>query len=75
MLAGTFLLALVFGAGPGIVFANRPETWWGLPQLYVWGAFWCGVETLVVVIAYLFLWKQEDTPASRGQKTPSALDD
>lgn len=60
LLAAIFALAMILGAGPGILFVNQPATWFGLPRLYVWGIFWCAVEIAVVVAAYLFVWKTND---------------
>ena len=54
-----FLAALFTGAGPGILWVNQPKTWLGLPQLYAWGIFWCGVEALIVLAAYLTVWRDE----------------
>ncbi len=60
ILAAVFALAMVMGAGPGILLVNQPTTWFGLPRLYVWGMFWCAVEVVVVMAAYLFVWQTHD---------------
>jgi hypothetical protein len=60
ILAGVFAFAMILGAGPGILFVNQPEMWFGLPRLYVWGMFWCTVEIAVVVVAYVFVWRTND---------------
>ncbi len=60
ILAAIFALAMILGAGPGVLLVNQPATWFGLPRLYVWGMFWCAVEIAVVVAAYLFVWKSGD---------------
>jgi len=62
ILAAVFAMAMILGAGPGILleFVNQPTTWFGLPRLYVWGMFWCAVEMAVVVLAYLFVWTTND---------------
>ena len=58
LLSMVFLFALAMGAGPGIVLANQPAMWFGFPRLYVWGSFWCAVEVVVVVVAYLTVWRE-----------------
>ena len=60
ILAAVFALAMILGAGPGILLVNQPATWFGLPRLYVWGMFWCAVEIVVVTAAYLFVWQTSD---------------
>ena len=60
LLGAIFLLAMIMGAGPGTMLANRPAAWFGLPQLYVWGVFWCFVEIAVVIVAYVYVWKIPD---------------
>ena len=60
ILAAVFALAMILGAGPGILLVNQPATWFGLPRLYVWGMFWCAVEIAVVIAAYLFVWQTKD---------------
>ena len=63
-----FLAAMALGAGPGILVANQPLTWFGLPRLYVWGVFWCGVEVAVVLIAYFFVWQADDPDVSTSER-------
>ena len=58
-LAVMFFLAMYMGVGPGSLFANRPDPWLGLPQLYVWAVFWCAVEVGVVVLAYKYIWRAD----------------
>ena len=60
ILAAVFALAMILGAGPGILFVNQPATWFGLPRLYVWGMFWCTVEIVVVITAYFCVWTTND---------------
>lgn len=60
ILASVFALAMVLGAGPGVLLVNQPATWFGLPRLYVWGMFWCAVEIAVVVAAYFLVWTTND---------------
>jgi len=60
ILAVIFAVAMLLGAGPGILLVNTPAPWIGLPRLYVWGLFWCTVEIAVVVTAYIFVWTAND---------------
>ena len=60
ILTVVFAIAMLLGVGPGILLVNQPETWFGLPRLYVWGMFWCAVEIVVVVLAYCFVWTTGD---------------
>ena len=60
LLAAIFALAMFMGAGPGMLLANEPATWFGFPRLYVWGLFWCLVEASVVIVAYFFVWQLPD---------------
>ncbi len=60
ILAAVFAVAMLLGAGPGILLVNQPSTWFGLPRLYVWGMLWCTVEIIVVVTAYLLVWQTND---------------
>jgi hypothetical protein len=64
ILAAVFALAMILGAGPGVLLVNQPATWFGLPRLYVWGMFWCAVEIAVVVAAYLLVWTTNDEAAN-----------
>ena len=59
VLAAIFAIAVFMGVGPGTILANQPTTWFGLPRLYVWGLFWCTVEAVIVVLAYLLVWKTD----------------
>ena len=60
ILAAVFALAMILGAGPGILLVNQPATWFGFPRLYAWGMFWCAVEIAVVITAYFFVWTTND---------------
>jgi hypothetical protein len=60
ILVAVFAVAMIMGAGPGILLVNQPATWFGLPRLYVWGMIWCAVEIAVVIAAYLFVWETKD---------------
>lgn len=55
-IALAFFLSLIIGTGPGTLLANRPESIWGWPQLYMWGLFWCIILILLVVAASRFVW-------------------
>ena len=72
VLAVTFLLAMLLGAGPGTLLVNTPRTWFGVPQLYVWGSFWCTVEALVVLAAFLLVWHgdSDSDPTERLEELP-----
>ncbi|MDF1859015.1 MAG: hypothetical protein P1U87_02305 [Verrucomicrobiales bacterium] len=58
-----FALAIVMGPGPGIYFINpgsdetTPRLLLGMPIVYAWAAFWFGVQAIVVLLSYLFLWR------------------
>ncbi len=65
VLFALFALAIVMGPGPGILLVN-PEAsdpgaarlFLGMPVVYVWAAFWFGVEALAVTLAYFLLWRK-----------------
>ncbi len=59
VLTVVFTAALLMGPGPGMVIANRPVTWFGLPALYVWGLGTYLVEVVVVVLAYRLVWNTD----------------
>ena len=59
VLTAVFAAALLMGPGPGMVIANRPVAWFGLPSLYVWGLGTYLVEVLVVVLAYRLVWNTD----------------
>jgi hypothetical protein len=58
-----FALAIVMGPGPGIYLINpnpdetTPRLLLGMPIVYAWAAFWFGVQAIVVLLSYLFLWR------------------
>lgn len=60
VLSGVLLVALLMGAGPGILLVNRPTLILGLPAIYFWGLVWYVVELTVVVLAYLFVWQDSE---------------
>ncbi|MDA0350111.1 MAG: hypothetical protein O3C20_22230 [Verrucomicrobia bacterium] len=62
-LSGIFLFALIMGPGPGLYFINghaaEGGTILGLPPLYFWAVTWFVIEALVVITAYLTIWKNK----------------
>jgi hypothetical protein len=58
-----FFLALFMGAGPGLYLVNgyaaAGGTFAGVPALYAWALGWCAVEAVIVLIAYLKVWRHE----------------
>ena len=65
-LATVFALALTTGAGPGIFLIDQTQSWFELPRLYVWAIFWFCVETLVVIVTYMIVWRSPD--AEQGNR-------
>lgn len=63
ILGTIFVFALLMGPGPGLYLVNgwaaEGSTLFGLPLLYVWALFWCGVEAAVVIVAFRKLWRDE----------------
>jgi hypothetical protein len=60
VLAIVFAAALLMGPGPGILLVNTPQPIFGLPAIYLWGLFWYAVEVGVVVLAYFFVWSDDE---------------
>jgi hypothetical protein len=64
ILTSIFLVALLMGPGPGIYlvndFAADGGRILGIPILYVWAIFWFAVEAIVILVAYLFIWKDDE---------------
>lgn len=58
-----FIFALLMGAGPGLYLVNgyaaAGGTILGMPALYAWAVGWCAVEAVIVLIAYLKVWRHE----------------
>lgn len=58
-----FVFALLMGAGPGLYLVNdyaaSGGTILGMPALYAWAVGWCAVESAIVLIAYLKVWRSE----------------
>lgn len=60
VLAVVFAMALLMGPGPGILLVNTARPIFGLPAIYLWGLLWYAVEVSVVVLAYLFVWSDDE---------------
>ena len=60
-----FVIAMLMGVGPGVYLVNRAETILGLPLLYVWALFWYAVHIVIVITAYLFLWRDDSSATGR----------
>ena len=64
ILAAVFFFALFMGAGPGILLVNEPKSipicGLPLPYIYAWGLFWYFVEAVCIVLAFIFVWRQEE---------------
>jgi len=62
ILTAVFFFALLMGPGPGLnfPFVNTAEPLFGFPAVYLWGLLWYVVEVGVVVLAYLFVWKDDE---------------
>ena len=65
ILAVVFLLALILGAGPGILLVNGGGTVhvFGdleLPSLYAWGILWYLVEAVCIILASVHVWREPD---------------
>lgn len=63
-LTGLFLLVMTLATGPGVLLVNRPEQWWGVPVVYLWGIVWYFVILAIALIAYFKLWNSSDTPSA-----------
>ena len=64
-----FLGVMIMGPGPGLLLVNpdpndpsAPVTFLGLPIIYTWGLFWYGVQATLLVLAYRFVWVDDDEP-------------
>lgn len=60
ILAAVFALAMIMGTGPGVWLVNEADSILGLPLLYAWGLFWYAVQAVVIVTAFLTVWRQAD---------------
>ncbi|MFK7779482.1 MAG: hypothetical protein QM501_15360 [Gimesia sp.] len=61
ILYSTFVLAVFMSTGPGVLLVNRPTLFLGVPMIYAWAVFWYLVQSAVVILAYLFVWRGADT--------------
>ena len=59
---------MLMGPGPGILLVNSPEPLWGLPRIYAWGLVWYVVQVIVVVAAFLFVWRRDDGESSQPMR-------
>lgn len=63
LLSVVFAVAVIMGPGPGILLVNpgpdeaTARTVLGMPVIYAWTAFWFGVQVVVVLLSYRFLWR------------------
>ena len=71
VLSGLFALSMLMGAGPGVLLVNRPEPLLGLPALCTWGLCWYLVQAAVAVLAYRYLWHDEDRRDTAGVAEPA----
>ena len=60
ILSSLFVLSILMGTGPGILLVNRPDSVFGIPQVYAWGILWYLVQVAIALIAYFALW--HDSP-------------
>ena len=58
---------MVMGPGPGLYLVNPDPgdlagtfTLLGIPVIYLWALFWSLVQAIVVLVAYVFLWSEEE---------------
>ena len=54
-----FLGTLILSVGPGVELINTPEAIFHFPRVYVWGVLWYVLQVIIVLIAYFFVWKDE----------------
>lgn len=60
-----FLLVMVMGPGPGVLLINpgeddpTPGTIFGMPAVYAWGLIWFAAQVVIVVLAYLKVWRHD----------------
>ena len=74
-LAIVFAVAVIMGPGPGILLVNpdpdetTARTVLGMPIIYAWTAFWFGVQAVVVLLSYRFLWRSSSQRKSKDAVT------
>ena len=66
-LALIFIFAMIMGPGPGVYLVDPgPDhvgpapTFLGLPVIYSWAILWFGVQSAVLVTAYLKVWSRNE---------------
>ena len=67
ILALVFVFAMIMGPGPGVYLVDPgPDhvgpapTFLGLPVIYSWAILWFGVQSAVLVTAYLKVWSRNE---------------
>lgn len=62
ILTAVFAVAMLMGPGPGVElpWVNSALPVFGFPRIYVWGLFWYVVEVVVVILAYVYVWRDDD---------------
>lgn len=45
--------------GPGVLLVNRPETFLGLPLIYVWGILWYLFICGIALVTDHFIWSKD----------------
>ena len=70
LLAAAFFVAMVMGPGPGVYLVNPdpadPDATvavLGMPVIYLWSVFWFLVQAVVVITAYVVLWRDAEEAA------------
>ena len=65
------MAVLFLGAGPGLLLINpdindpaATYTFLGLPTVYAWGLLCYAAEVVIVVTAYLKVWRDDEEDAS-----------
>jgi hypothetical protein len=78
LLFGLFVFALVMGPGPGSALINPdpadPEARrfiLGMPVVYAWAVLWYGVQAACVLIAYVKLWRDDESQSPAESESDS----
>ncbi|MDZ4702029.1 MAG: hypothetical protein SH809_20125 [Rhodothermales bacterium] len=68
VLTVAMVIAMLMGPGPGLRLVNPdisdPDAVYvvaGMPIVYVWGVCWFAVQVAIVLVAYLKIWRVEDS--------------
>lgn len=68
VLTVAMVIAMLMGPGPGLRLVNPdisdPDAVYivaGMPIVYAWGVFWFAVQVAIVLVAYLKIWRVEDS--------------